>query len=150
VADIDVSSSRCAGYVLVALRGELDVCDAPRLARALSAVAAPGSPVIEDLAGLTLTDCSGLGALVCARKQALQAGGELLLAAPERPVLRLLSLIGLIDWLPVFATVEEASSGDGRPPSPGWPAGEQADGQTSAWNGGAAPARDDTSAVRSR
>ena len=150
MADVDVSSSRCAGCVLVALRGELDICDATRLARALSAAAAPGSPVIVDLAGLTLADCSGLGALVCARKQVLHTGGDLLLAAPERPVLRLHSLIGVIDWLPVFASVDEAASGDGRPPAPGWRTGEQVDGQTSAWNGDAAPARDDTPAVRSR
>jgi anti-anti-sigma regulatory factor len=49
MADIDVSSSRCAGYVVVALRGELDIRQATPLARALSAAAASGSPVIVDL-----------------------------------------------------------------------------------------------------
>jgi hypothetical protein len=32
MADVDVSSSRCAGHVVVALRGKLDVVDAARLA----------------------------------------------------------------------------------------------------------------------
>jgi hypothetical protein len=71
---------------------------------------------------------------VYARKQALQAGGDLLLAAPERPVLRLLSLIGLIGWLPVFASVEEAASGSLGALAPGWPARDQAVGETSASN----------------
>jgi hypothetical protein len=49
MADIDVSSSRCAGYVAVALRGELDIRQATPLARALSAAAASGPPVIVEL-----------------------------------------------------------------------------------------------------
>jgi anti-sigma B factor antagonist len=115
VADIDMSSSRCAGYVVVTLHGELDIGDATRFARALSAAAASGSPVIVDLAELALADCSSLGVLVYARQQALRAGGDLLLAAPEGPVLRLLSLTGLIGWLPVSASVEEAANGEGGP-----------------------------------
>lgn len=58
MADIDVSSSRCAGYVVVVLRGELDIRQATPLARALLAAAASGSPVIVDLGGLTVADCS--------------------------------------------------------------------------------------------
>jgi anti-sigma B factor antagonist len=84
MADIDVSSSRCAGYVAVALRGELDIRQATPLARALSAAAASGPPVIVDLGGLTVMDCSALGALVFARQRALQAGGDLMLAATAR------------------------------------------------------------------
>jgi len=129
---IDVSSSRCPGYVVVALRGELDICQATLLARTLSAAATSGSPVIVDLGGLTFTDCSALGALVSARKRALQAGGDLLLAAPAQLVLHLLSLTGLIDWLPVFASVDQAANGDGRPLAPGWLAREQAGGETAA------------------
>ena len=147
MADIDVSSSRCAGHVVVTLRGEQDFCDSGRLARSLSAAAAPGSPVIVDLAGLAFTDCSGLGALAYARKIALQAGGDLLLAAPAGPVLHLLSLTGLIGWLPVFASVAEAADGDGRLLTL---AGEHAGGETWARNAAVAPAGDDTSAVRSR
>jgi anti-anti-sigma factor len=82
MADVDVSSSRCAGRVVVALRGELDVMDAAELPRVLSA-AAPGSQVIVDLTGLAFMDCSSLSALLSARRQALQAGGDLLLAAPR-------------------------------------------------------------------
>jgi anti-anti-sigma regulatory factor len=75
-------------------------------------------------------DCSVLGALVCARQRALRAGGDLMLAAPEQPVLRLLSLAGLIDWLPVFASLDQAVNGNGRPPAPGRLAGRQVGGET--------------------
>jgi hypothetical protein len=52
-----------------------------------------------------------------------------MLAAPEQPVLRLLSLAGLIDWLPVFASLDQAVSGNGRPLAPGRLAGRQAGGR---------------------
>jgi anti-sigma B factor antagonist len=120
VARIDMNSGIYPGYVLVALRGELDMNDAMRATRALSAAAAHGSRIIVDLAGLTFIDCSGLDVLISARKQAVQAGGDLLLAAPQQKVLRFLSRTLLIDWLPVFASVHEAASGDGKPPAPAW------------------------------
>jgi anti-sigma B factor antagonist len=120
VASIDVNSGMYPDYVLVVLRGELDINDAMRFTRALSAAAAHGSRLIVDLAGLTFIDCSGLDVLVSARKQALKAGGDLLLAAPQQKVLRFLSRTLLIDWLPVFASVNEAANGDGKPPAPVW------------------------------
>jgi anti-sigma B factor antagonist len=117
VADIDVSSSRCPGYVVVALHGDLDICDATRFARALSA-AATGARIIVDLEGLAFIDCSGLSAIVSARKQARLGGGDLLLAAPHQLVLRLLSLTDPTGVLPVFASVDRAANGDGRSPAP--------------------------------
>jgi anti-sigma B factor antagonist len=128
VASIDVSSGRCPGCVVVALRGEIDKTHAAWLARALSAAAAPGSRVIVDLEGLAFLDCSGLSAMVSARKQARQAGGDLRLAAPQQLVLRLLSLTELTGLLPVFADVDQTTDGDGRSPAPGWLARDQADG----------------------
>ena len=118
MAGIDVRSSQYPGYVVVALRGEVDISNATRLARALSAAVATGSRTIVDLAGLTFMDCSSLHVLVSARQQALQAGGDLLLAAPQQQVLRLLCLAELNGWLPVLASAEEAANGDRRPRRP--------------------------------
>jgi anti-sigma B factor antagonist len=136
--------------VIVALRGELDVTRAPRVTRALSLAAAPGSRIIIDLAGLTFMDCSSLGALVSARKQALQAGGDLLLAAPERLVLRLLSLIDPEGLLPVFASVEQAASGARRPTASDRLVFARVNGDAPPGNGEVARARDDISAAGSR
>jgi anti-anti-sigma factor len=107
----------------------------PRGWRALSAAAAPGSRVIVDLEGLAFIDCSGLCAMVSAWNQARQAGGDLRLAAPQQLVLRLLSLTDLTGLLPVFASVDQATNGDGRSPAPGWLAREQADGEAPPGNG---------------
>ena len=114
MGSIDLSSRVSPGYVVVALRGELDVSDAAGIERALAGAAAPGSRVIVDLAELTFIDCRCRYALASAWKQAREAGGDLLLAAPPGLVLRILSLSGLIDLLPVFASVAEAASGAGR------------------------------------
>jgi anti-sigma B factor antagonist len=70
-----------------------------------------------DLEGLAFMDCSGLSAMVSAWKQARQAGGDLLLAAPQRLVLRLLSLTDLTELLPVFASVDQAANDGGRSPA---------------------------------
>lgn len=108
--------------VLVALRGELDVTDAASAAVALIALAGRDCEIIVDLAGLEFIDSSGLAALVLARRHARQAGGDLLLAAPQQQVLRLLTLTRLVEVFGVHACVDqvagsaERSGATGRPP----------------------------------
>ena len=113
---VDLSARECDGQVIVALRGVLDVAEAASVAAALTAVAARQRDIIIDLAGLEFIDSSGVAALVWGRRQARQAGGELLLAAPQQQVLRVLTLTRLIDVFPVYASVAEAAGSAG--PSP--------------------------------
>lgn len=138
MASIAVSSILGPGHLVVVLRGELDFTDATPFARALSVAAVSGSRVIVDLAGLAFMDCSGLSALVSACRQARRAGGDLVLAAPQRPVVRLLSLTGVTGLLPVYASVAEAADGDGRLRRLLVP--EQADGEVNSVDGEASPA----------
>ncbi|HUK70277.1 MAG TPA: STAS domain-containing protein [Streptosporangiaceae bacterium] len=109
MVSMDVSTRECGGQVIVALHGELDLAEAASVAAALAAVAAREREIIVDLAGLEFIDCSGVAALVRARKQARHAGGDLLLAAPQQQVLRLLTLTCLIDVFSVHASVDEAA-----------------------------------------
>ena len=97
------------GRVVVALRGELDSADAVAVAAALAAVAAREPRIIVDLAGLDFIDSSGVAALARGRRQAWRAGGDLVLAAPQQQVLRVLAVIRLADAFSVYATVEEAA-----------------------------------------
>ncbi len=97
------------GQVVIVLRGVLDVVEAASVAAVLAAAAAPERAIIVDLAGLAFMDSSGVAALVHGRKQARAAGGELLLAAPQPQVLRVLILTRLIDVFRVCASVEEAA-----------------------------------------
>ena len=105
----DLSTRDCGGQAVVMLSGELDVMDAATVAAALSAIAAGGSVVIVDLAGLRFLDASGLAALMLAREHARAAGGKLLLAAPQRQALLVLTAARLANVLPVHACVEDAA-----------------------------------------
>ena len=68
------------GFVVIALRGELDVCTAASVVPAFMAPATSGAGIIVDLADLAFMDCSALRELASARAQARRAGGDLLLA----------------------------------------------------------------------
>ena len=103
------------GRVVVALRGELDSADAAAVAAALAATAASEPQIIVDLAGLEFIDSSGVAALARGRRQAWRAGGDLVLAAPQQQVLRVLAVIRLADAFSVYATVEEAAGEAGHP-----------------------------------
>ena len=96
-------------YVIVVRGGDLDIVDAVGVAAALAVVAARAPEIIVDLAGLEFIDSSGVAALARGRKLARHAGGDLLLAAPQHQVLRVLTLTRLIDVFPVSASVDEAA-----------------------------------------
>jgi anti-sigma B factor antagonist len=105
---VDLSTRECDSYIIVALRGELDVLDAAVAASTLAAITAREPRVIVDLTGLEFIDAGGLGALVSARKHARHAGGDLLLAAPQQRVLGVLAVTGLLDLFSVHPSVQEA------------------------------------------
>ena len=109
--NVDLSLRDFDGQAVVALRGELNLADAPGLASHLiAAVAACGPSVIVDLAGLEGIGYSGLSVLLRVRKWTRQSGGDLPLAAPQQPVRRILEATGLIDVFSVYSSVEEAPS----------------------------------------
>ena len=106
---VDLTTRPGDGYVVVDLRGELDVADAAAVAAAIAAVAVREPQIIVDLAALEFIDSSGVAALGHGRRQARRAGGDLLLAAPKPGVLRTLTAIRLVDAFSVHASVAEAA-----------------------------------------
>jgi anti-anti-sigma factor len=108
-----VQTSLPDGYVVIALRGELDVCSAASVVPAFTAPATSGAGIIVDLADLAFIDCSSLRELASAREQARRAGGDLLLAGPQPIVLRPLLLTDMVNHWPEFTTVDDAVSGAG-------------------------------------
>jgi anti-sigma B factor antagonist len=115
---VDMSTREFAGHGVIALRGDLDVTDAPGVtSHLITAAAVYGSWVIVDLTGLDFIDAAGLGMLVRASARARRNGGELLLAAPQELVRRVLTATGLIDVFSVYPSVEEAIRGaeEGQP-----------------------------------
>lgn len=110
---MDLGSGELGGHVVVALHGELDLMDAAAVAAALGVVAAREPRIIVDLAGLEFIDASGIAALSIGRKHARNAGGDLLLAAPRRPVRRVLAIIWEVDGFAVHASVTAAAASAG-------------------------------------
>ena len=106
-----------AGCVVVALRGELDVCTAADGLSALTAPAAAGARVVVDLAELAFMDCYSLNEIMAVRAQARRAGGDLVLAGPQPIVLRLLDLCDATSHGLVFTSVDEAVSGAASAPA---------------------------------
>jgi anti-anti-sigma factor len=114
---VRVEESARAGCVVIALRGELDVCTAADTMRALTVPAAGGARVIVDLAELAFMDCYSLNQLLAVRAQARRAGGDLVLADPQPAVLRLLVLRDMVGRRLVFTSADEAASGAGSTPA---------------------------------
>ena len=106
---LGMSIRQCAAQVVVAPSGELVVNDAVRIGALLATVAIRVPWLIVDLAALKFTGCAGMRALMAAAKQARQAGGGLVLAAPAPLVLRVLDLTGLTAGIPAYPSVEEAA-----------------------------------------
>ena len=104
----NAEKSARAGCVVVALRGELDVCTAADGLSALTALAAAGARVVVDLAGLAFMDCYSLNEIMAVRAQARRAGGDVVLAGPQPIVLRLLALCDVVSHGLVFTSVHEA------------------------------------------
>jgi anti-sigma B factor antagonist len=107
---MDLGTSEYDGRAVVMLSGELDVAEAASVVAALAATVAREREIIIDLAGLEFIDSSGLAALAHVRKQARLAGGDVLLAAPQHQVLRVLTLTRLLDEFSVHASIDEAAS----------------------------------------
>jgi anti-sigma B factor antagonist len=114
MAIVELSTRDCDGRVIVSLRGELDVAFAAAVAASLAEITARACQVIVDLQGLEFIDSSGLAALARARTHARQAGGDLVLAAPQRQVLRLLTLTRMTEVFSVHARVEDAPGSPAR------------------------------------
>ena len=61
---------------------------------AITALVAQGRYLVIDMSALDFIDCSSLRALLRARALARRGGGDVVLAAPQREVRRLLALTG--------------------------------------------------------
>ena len=118
MSNVELSTTEYDRHVVVALRGELDVADAASVTATLAPLAAGGRRVVVDLETLEFIDSSGLASLVRARQLARQAGSDLVLAAPQQQILRMLALTRLTEVFAVHARVAEAAGDVGRDRAP--------------------------------
>ncbi|MFI9063547.1 STAS domain-containing protein [Streptomyces sp. NPDC053429] len=99
--------------LVVALTGAMDWNTAPQLREECVRLLADSPHLVLDVSAVTFCDSSGLSALVQLRRQALSAGGSVVLTSVPEHLLRLLEISGLGS---VFV-----GDGAGHPPEPGGP-----------------------------
>jgi anti-anti-sigma factor len=104
---ISYSDSR-DGVHVVAVAGECDLAEAPKLEQRLTEIAELGSSreVLLDLSDVTYLDSSGIAALWRANVALDAVGCALVLVAPSQPVLRVLTLTDLEKWLEIREEIQ--------------------------------------------
>ena len=105
---VELRTSAGDGYVVVTLCGELDVTGAADAESAIAAQVVRGWYLVIDMSALVFLACSSLGALRRVQDVAQRGGGDVVLAAPQGPVLRLLTLTGSDEVFRVQASVAAA------------------------------------------
>jgi anti-anti-sigma factor len=111
MAGVELNPSVEDGHVVVALRGDLDVTGTGAAEAAITALVVRGQSLVIDMSGLDFMDCCSLGALLRVQRLAWRDGGDVVLAAPQRQVLRLLDLTGNDGAFSVHASVAAAVAG---------------------------------------
>ena len=98
------------GVIVIAIVGDLDMANAPRLREALiRAVADAESPrIVLDLDGVGLLDPTGLGVIFDGVKRTRSRGGDLALARVDPVVRKDLELTRVIEILPAHESVADA------------------------------------------
>jgi len=90
------------GQVVVDLRGEVDVYNAPRLRAELARIFREGGlDIVLNVERLEFVDVTGLGVIIAAAKRIGDAGGHVTLRAPNPAVQRLVDLTHQRDFLSV-------------------------------------------------
>ncbi|HEU5037385.1 MAG TPA: STAS domain-containing protein [Nocardioides sp.] len=99
-------------YRVVRLGGELDVLTTSRLRAALNEQLVDEGQVhlVVDLTGLSFMDSSGLGTLVRAQRQARALRGSFAVVCDDGPVLRVMTVTGLVHVLRVHDSLEAATA----------------------------------------
>ena len=106
---LTVQRDQRGGVVVISVAGELDMATAPHLQAHITELLESGQDrLVFDLADVSFCDSTGLSVFVRAKNSSDAAGGTVRLAAPQRGVLRILEVSGLVEVLPTFATVAEA------------------------------------------
>jgi anti-sigma B factor antagonist len=94
---------------VIALKGEVDAMTAPQVGRRLLSLTDEGKTgLVVDLSRVTFMDSTGIGVLLNAVKQLAKRHGSLALVCPNERVMRPFEVTGLVSYLQIFGTREEA------------------------------------------
>lgn len=106
---METSVEQRGDVITVHVSGSVDGRSAEDLQRIFSReVEAGHSRLVADFGGVDYTSSAGLRVLLATLKQSRSRGGDLLLAAPNPEVRKVLELSGFTSILRVLATVDDA------------------------------------------
>lgn len=106
---VEIKSEHDGDAIIYRLQGTLDLATSPSLKAALIEAADEGKhDILVDLSQLEFLDSTGLGALIGAHRRAIEHGGCVRLIVNEGPILRLLTITGLMAIFSVYASVDAA------------------------------------------
>lgn len=105
-----VESREHGEWMVVEVRGEVDLYTAPQLREELTGLAEGGrSRIAVDLSGVEFLDSTGLGVLIVGLKRCREKDGSLALVGPREPVHKVLAITGLDKVFPIHDTVSQAT-----------------------------------------
>lgn len=97
-------------HAVVAMPAEIDAVNAGTVRQALlPAVGLGAAVVVLDMSGTTFCDSAGVQAIVAAYRQAAANGAQLRLVATA--MVRILTLVGADQLVPIYPTLEAALAG---------------------------------------
>jgi anti-sigma B factor antagonist len=97
------------GVPVVEAPDEIDTVNAECFRMLLDAACCAHRPVVVNMTRTRFCDSSGVNALLCAHKQAVADGGQLLMVIPaSAAVLRVFAIAGLDRLIPNFADLHDA------------------------------------------
>ncbi|SHK51696.1 anti-sigma B factor antagonist [Nocardiopsis flavescens] len=113
MASSDISVRREDGIVVVTPVGEMDAVTSPALAVELDRILVPEPPqgVVIDLTKVGFCDSRCIGVLVASYRHARDLGVGLVVAEPQRQVMRLFMIAGIDQVIPIIDTVDAAVDG---------------------------------------
>jgi anti-sigma B factor antagonist len=105
---LDLDVSRRGDWVVLSVRGDLDLATAPALRQRVASLVADGERrVALDLGALDFLDSVGLGMVVACLKRVRHVDGELFVASDEDRIRRVFELTGLADAVGLVSSVDE-------------------------------------------
>jgi anti-sigma B factor antagonist len=106
----EIREHDAGGVHVVAMRGELDLATAPRLAFCIDAARRAGARrLVVDLMAAEFCDSTGLRALVGCHREVVAGGGRMAVAVlDESAVARMFALAGAHELMPVYDGLEPA------------------------------------------
>ena len=98
---------RAGQHAVITMPAEIDAATADEARRALLAAVSSGAAILViDMSGTTFCDSAGLKAIIAAHTQATKGGTQLRLVATA--VLRIITIVGIDQLIPVYPTLEAA------------------------------------------